>query len=152
MNVPSSALGLPQPLSRKRVCPPPTLACGWRGGGDPIPTTGEKLSTLPVPTLCFWESPNPFHSWVMFKCRILFTPLSVDPCHHLQRLWEAEMSPSCRLTPWPGSNSILLPPLLFFLLCLRKNGRKRVKNRTSSHIQCDTCYIESTHTSADKND
>jgi hypothetical protein len=39
----------PQPLSRKRVCPPPlnqrvggTLARGWGVGGVPIPTTGEK--------------------------------------------------------------------------------------------------------------
>jgi hypothetical protein len=48
-NVLSSELGLPQPLSRKRVCPPPlnqgvggTLACGGgEVGGVPIPTTGE---------------------------------------------------------------------------------------------------------------
>ncbi len=59
-------------------CALPPQTKGWegtlKGGGDPNPTTGEKLSTLP--TLCFWESPNPFHSCVMFKCRILFTPLS----------------------------------------------------------------------------
>ncbi len=37
------------------VCPPPrtkgwggTLACCLRGGGVPIPTTGETLSTLPT--------------------------------------------------------------------------------------------------------
>ncbi len=41
-------------LSRQRVCPPPepkgggTLACGRGGGGVPIPTTEEKLSTLPT--------------------------------------------------------------------------------------------------------
>jgi hypothetical protein len=47
--VPSSELGLPQPLSRKQVCPPSpdqsvggTLACGEGGGGVPTPTTGEK--------------------------------------------------------------------------------------------------------------
>ncbi len=51
--VPSSELGLSQPLSRQRVCPPPpnqrgggTLACGWGVGGVPIPTTGEKLSKV----------------------------------------------------------------------------------------------------------
>jgi hypothetical protein len=57
--VPSSELGLSHPLSRQRVCPfPPEpggggiLACGWGVGGIPIPipTIGEKLSTLP--TLC----------------------------------------------------------------------------------------------------
>jgi hypothetical protein len=50
-------IGTPQPLSRKRVCPPPpepkggggTLACGW---GSPNSRRLEKrLSTLP--TLCF---------------------------------------------------------------------------------------------------
>jgi hypothetical protein len=46
--VPSSELGLSQPLSRHRVCPSPqnrgggTLACGRGVGGVPIPTTGEK--------------------------------------------------------------------------------------------------------------
>ncbi len=46
--VPSSELGLPQPLSLKRVFPPPhqrvggTLACGCGGWGVPIPTIGEK--------------------------------------------------------------------------------------------------------------
>ncbi len=44
--VPSSELGLPHPLSRKRVCPPssPTKGghCGWGGWEVPIPTTGEK--------------------------------------------------------------------------------------------------------------
>ncbi len=53
----------PSPLSRKRVCPSTgtrggggTLACGWGGGGVPIPTIGEKaysaysvLPTLAVP-------------------------------------------------------------------------------------------------------
>ncbi len=46
----SSELGLPHPLSRKRVCPLPgtkrgggTLACGRGGGAVPIPTTGEKV-------------------------------------------------------------------------------------------------------------
>jgi hypothetical protein len=58
--VPSSELGFSQPHSRQRVCPSPrnqrggsTLACGWGVGGIPIPTTGEKLSTLP--TLCCRE-------------------------------------------------------------------------------------------------
>jgi hypothetical protein len=47
--VPSSELGLSHPFSRQRVCPSArfkggggTLACGWGGGGVPIPTTGEK--------------------------------------------------------------------------------------------------------------
>jgi hypothetical protein len=47
--VPSSESGLPQPLSRQRVCPSPqnrgrggTFACGRGVGGVPIPTTGEK--------------------------------------------------------------------------------------------------------------
>ncbi len=48
---------LPPPLSPASVPLPPepkggggTLACGWGVRGVPIPTTGEKLSTLP--TLC----------------------------------------------------------------------------------------------------
>jgi hypothetical protein len=48
---------LPPPLSLASECAPPpepkgwgTLACGLGVGGVPIPTTGEKLSTLP--TLC----------------------------------------------------------------------------------------------------
>ncbi len=58
MYVPSSELGFSHPLSRQRVCPSPwnqrggTLACGWGVGGVPIPTTGDKLSTLP--TLWFY--------------------------------------------------------------------------------------------------
>jgi hypothetical protein len=45
--VPSSELGLSQPLSRQQVCPSPqnrggTLAGGLGVGGVPIPTTGEK--------------------------------------------------------------------------------------------------------------
>ncbi len=48
--VPTSELGSPRPLPRKRVYPfPPeskgwvgTLACWWGGGGVPNPTTGEK--------------------------------------------------------------------------------------------------------------
>ncbi len=47
--VPSSELGLSQPLSRQQVCPSPqtrggggTLAYGWGVGGVPIPTIWEK--------------------------------------------------------------------------------------------------------------
>ncbi len=47
--VPSSELGLSQPLSRQRVFPSPqergggtTLSCGWGVGGVPILTTGVK--------------------------------------------------------------------------------------------------------------
>jgi hypothetical protein len=49
--VPTSELRVSLPLSRQRVCPSPwnrgggdTLSCGLRvrGGGVPIPTTGEK--------------------------------------------------------------------------------------------------------------
>ncbi len=64
--VPSSELGLSHPLCRLRVCPPPryrgggTLARGWGGGGVPIPTTGEKLSTLP--TLCPTQNSRLFES------------------------------------------------------------------------------------------
>ncbi len=46
---PLVGIGTLPPLSRKWVCPPPqnqrgegTIACGWRVGGVPIPTTGEK--------------------------------------------------------------------------------------------------------------
>ncbi len=53
MSVPSSELGPPHPLSRKRMCTPTpepkggTVACGWGDGGVQIRTTGEKaLSTL----------------------------------------------------------------------------------------------------------
>ncbi len=52
----SSELGLSHPFSGQRVCPSPQnqrggpLACGWGVWGVPIPTTGEKLSTLS--TLC----------------------------------------------------------------------------------------------------
>jgi hypothetical protein len=51
LSISSSELGLPHPLSRKRVCLPPpgtkegvgyTLACMLGGGGVPIRTTGEK--------------------------------------------------------------------------------------------------------------
>ncbi len=62
----SSELGLSHPLSRHspasvRLPQEPkggggTLACGWGVGGVPIPTTGEKLSTLP--TLCPHTSGN----------------------------------------------------------------------------------------------
>ncbi len=41
----SSELKLPHPLSRRWVCPPPTLwsgGSGWGVGEVPIPTTGEK--------------------------------------------------------------------------------------------------------------
>ncbi len=47
-DVPSSELGLSHPLSRQRVCPSPRIKGGGhtrlraRGGGVPIPTTGEK--------------------------------------------------------------------------------------------------------------
>ncbi len=58
---------LPPPLSTASVpLPPPPpnqkvgwagiLACRWEVGGVPIPTTGEKLSTLP--TLCLYRSKN----------------------------------------------------------------------------------------------
>ncbi len=42
-------IGTPTPLSRKRVCPPPpNNSLLVRGGRVPIPTTGERLSTLPT--------------------------------------------------------------------------------------------------------
>ncbi len=54
---------LPTPLSPASVPLPPelkgeggTLTCGWGVGGVPIPTTGEKLSTLP--TLWFMVKPS----------------------------------------------------------------------------------------------
>jgi hypothetical protein len=54
--IPSLELGLPQPLSRKRVCPP-TRTKGWGGhtrlrlkGGSQFQRLEKKLSTLP--TLC----------------------------------------------------------------------------------------------------
>ncbi len=60
--VPSPELGLSHRLSRQRVCPSPqnqrrgALACGLGVGVVPIPTTGERLSTLP--TLCFSSKLN----------------------------------------------------------------------------------------------
>jgi hypothetical protein len=46
---PFSRIGSPRPLSRKRVCPPQepkgggaTFSGGWREGGEPVRTTGEK--------------------------------------------------------------------------------------------------------------
>ncbi len=51
----SSALGLPRPLSRKRVCPlPPNQRAGGhsrlqvRGWGSPNSDDWKKLSTLPT--------------------------------------------------------------------------------------------------------
>ncbi len=44
----------PTPSLASECAPPPgtkgvgRLSCGWGGGGVPIPTTGEKLSTLPT--------------------------------------------------------------------------------------------------------
>jgi hypothetical protein len=45
----------PNPSLASEWAPPPrtALACGWGAGGVPIPTTWEKLSTLP--TLCFTD-------------------------------------------------------------------------------------------------
>ncbi len=53
---PSSELRLPQPLSRKRLCPPPprtkgwvgTLACGWGVGESQFRRLEKKLCTLPT--------------------------------------------------------------------------------------------------------
>jgi hypothetical protein len=53
--VPSSELGLSQPLYRQRMCPSPQNR-GWGVGGVPIPTTGERGHTrLRVRG---WGSPN----------------------------------------------------------------------------------------------
>ncbi len=68
----SSELGLPQPLTRSRVCPPPrfwgrgTLA-GKRGvGRDPILTRGHTLGySLYIRTLWLW---------LLFNIPILFSP------------------------------------------------------------------------------
>ncbi len=56
---------LPTPLSPASVPLPPeqggrggsTISCGWRVGGVPIPTTGEKASTLPIQ--CSEHTPRP---------------------------------------------------------------------------------------------
>jgi hypothetical protein len=62
--VPSSELGLSQPLSHQRVCPSPqtkrggTFACRRGGGGVPILTTGEKAyhSAYSVGGTCYADS------------------------------------------------------------------------------------------------
>ncbi len=49
LSVQSSELGPPAPSSASECCAPfwvlggYTLACGWGGGGDPIPTKGQTL-------------------------------------------------------------------------------------------------------------
>jgi len=54
LSLQSSELAPPAPLRASESCPPPvvpggdTHACGWGGGGVPIPTTGENLSALPT--------------------------------------------------------------------------------------------------------
>jgi len=70
--VPSSELGFSHPLSRQPVCPSPRNQRGGhsrlrvRGWGVPIPTTGEKLSTLP--TLCPTQNSRLFES-IRFRAR-----------------------------------------------------------------------------------
>jgi hypothetical protein len=63
----SSELGLPQPLTRRRVCPPfgsggrSTLACDRGGGRVPIPTKGHTLWCsifICTRTLCYNLSPK----------------------------------------------------------------------------------------------
>jgi hypothetical protein len=49
--VPSSELGFSHP-SLASECAPPPGTCGRGVGGVPIPTTGEKVRTLP--TLCLY--------------------------------------------------------------------------------------------------
>jgi hypothetical protein len=59
--VPSSEVGLSQPLSRQRVYPSTpkpggggTLACGWRVGGVPIPSSDDLRKSL---ALCLVPRP-----------------------------------------------------------------------------------------------
>ncbi len=49
MSPSSSELGLPQPLSRKRVCPPPPALPAAKGVEEPqFRRLEKKLSTLPT--------------------------------------------------------------------------------------------------------
>ncbi len=56
----SSELGLPQPLTRRRVCPPPLVPGGGApllaregGGRVPIPTRGNTLTVVLCRCMCF---------------------------------------------------------------------------------------------------
>jgi hypothetical protein len=81
--VPSSELGLSQLFSRQRVCTSPQNRGGGgahtrlrvRGWGVPIPTIGEKLSTLPT----LWAVPICCPICVFFK-------ESLEPCGSLKYL------------------------------------------------------------------
>ncbi len=56
----SSELGLPHPLSRRRLCPP-TL-CGRGVGGVPIPTRGHTLwCSIYIRTLWSFHASFPLH-------------------------------------------------------------------------------------------
>jgi hypothetical protein len=64
----SSELGLPHPLSRRRVCPPPTL---WSGGGGHTRLRERG-----------WGSPNSdkgTYTVVLYKCKC-FVPETVKDC------------------------------------------------------------------------
>ncbi len=85
---------VPQCMSprRNRTLPPPVspasvplhpqlkgggggiLAYGWGVEGVPIPTTGEKLSTLS--TLCITPSAqNPLYNWMLWRCDRLWSTI-----------------------------------------------------------------------------
>ncbi len=87
--VPSSELRLPQPLSRKRMCPS-LRTKGW--GGHTCLRVGEshfrrlekKLSTLP--TLCLYQNPSSISSFknssssCLFRAFLLSSPSLLTSC------------------------------------------------------------------------
>ncbi len=80
----SSELGLPHPLTRRRVCPPfgsgrGTLACGRGSGGVPIPTSGHTLwYSIFLCASCPCPAPNPprvqiFNDDIYVSCPQLYS-------------------------------------------------------------------------------
>jgi hypothetical protein len=77
----SSELGLSRPLSRQRVCPSPRTKGGGhtrlrlrKVEGSPIPTTREKISTLP--TLWLWAQIKLRRSNSIFTLWAVLSPMS----------------------------------------------------------------------------
>jgi hypothetical protein len=65
----SSEMGLPQPLTRRRVCPPPPPVLG---GGAQCALAGERgVGRVPIPTKghTLW-----YHVWYSIYIRTLFVP------------------------------------------------------------------------------
>ncbi len=80
----SSELGLPQPLTRRRVCPSSfgsgwrdTLACGRGGGRVPIPNSDEGTNTVVLSiykySVTSMFKPQFVHGWVYNFCLLYLT-------------------------------------------------------------------------------